>query len=155
MGEYTRYTPLPDQSYDPRVTDLRKPFNVPASTGPNQIAVGDTGTTDAMGVPAAVQRAGQWVNRNVANTTPITVVNNALVRVLPANPKRTGCVIQNLDAVQTLFFAWGNAANAQSAQIGAGGYVLFDFTTPGTELYLFTTGGANIQAVVIEMARVG
>jgi hypothetical protein len=154
LGKLTRYRPLPDQPYDPRVTDLSKPFNVPAATGPQAIQ------TDAAGNPigpAGFGLAGnakdQWRNRTISNTFPISLLAGVAIRVLPANPRRTGLLIQNKDAAATLFFAFGNIADINGLQIAAGGGILYDFSTPATELYLFCAA-ANIQATVQEMSRV-
>lgn len=156
MGRFTRYTAQPDQSYDPRVTDLRSPFNVPAATGPQAVQPGDVVTgVDAMGNPQ-FKRAAQWVNRNIANTFPLTVIGSsaASVRLLPANPKRTGVLIQNKDAASTINYSFGNAADVNSLQLGPGAAVLLDFTTPATELYFFNANAANVIVAVMEMARV-
>lgn len=147
MGQKTRYTPLPDQSYDPRVTDLSKPFNVPAATGPQTIASINPTTGLAM-------TQGGWVNRNVTNTIPFRLVQAVSTRALPYNPKRTGLLIQNLDTVNPLNFSFANDLQGNGGQIGAGGSALFDFTTPPDTLYLFC-GGANLSALVMEFSRMG
>lgn len=131
MGRITSYRPLPDQAYDPRVTDLDNPLIPPAATGPGSL--------------------DNFRNRNVANTTPTQLVANVSTRILGANPRRTGLLIQNKDATASLFFAFGNAADITSVSVPPGGYALFDFTTPASELYLFST--ANIQVSVLEMIR--
>jgi hypothetical protein len=143
LGKLTRYRPLPDQSYDPRVTDLSRPFNVPASTGPQTV------TTDPVTGNQVTQ--GGWINRNVTNTSPIRLQAGVSLRVLPANLKRTGLLIQNLDAVNALNFSFGNDLQGNGAQIGAGGSALFDFTTPPDTVYLFS--GANLSAIVVEISR--
>jgi hypothetical protein len=147
MGQKTRYTPLPDQAYDPRITDLSKPFNVPAATGPQAIASIDPTT-------GLATTQGGWVNRNVTNTIPVQLVALATVRILPTNPKRTGVLIQNLDATATLNFSFSNDLQGNGAQVGAGGSVLLDFTTPPDTLYLFCAT-ANIRALVMEFSRMG
>lgn len=137
MGKLTHYRQLPDHAYDPRVTDLSRPLRPPAPAAPSaaQVAAGD-----------------MFRNRNVANTTPMQLVANApSVRVLPANYRRTGMIIQNKDTTADLFYSFGVAADANSHSIPHGGYVLLDFTTPNSELYLFAT--ANVLAVVTDMTR--
>lgn len=147
MGQKTRYTPLPDQSYDPRITDLSKPFNVPAATGPQTI---DT-VNPATGLATV---AGGWVNRNVTNMIPVALVAGVSLRVLPYNPKRTGLILQNLDAVNPLNFSFANDLKGNGGQIGAGGSILLDFTTPPDTLYLFS-GAGNLASMVIEFSRMG
>jgi len=133
MGRWTKPTPLPDSPYDPRITDLSNPLRPPRGRLPS-------GQVDT------------WENRNVANTTPIQVPQNQSIRVLPANKRRSGIVIQNKDPTNTLFYAFGNDASANSISIGPSGKDLYDFTTPPDELYLFCTG-ASIQATVMEISR--
>ena len=159
MGAKTRYRPQPDSGYDVRVTDLSAtPFNATgAGTGPG--AGGTVIGTDALGNPI-IKRTGQWVNRNVSNTTPwllqpVTAAFNGSVRALPNNPLRTGCLISNKDPANTINYSWGNDAGALGAPIGPGGTALFDFTTPGDVLYLFNGNAAILQVVVIEIVRGG
>jgi len=147
MGQKTRYQALPDQAYDPRITDLSKPFNVPAATGPQAIASIDPTT-------GLATTQGGWVNRNVTNTIPVQLTALVSIRILPTNPKRTGVLIQNLDATAVLNFSFSNDLQGNGAQIGAGGSVLLDFTTPPDTLYLFCAS-ANIRALVMEFARMG
>jgi hypothetical protein len=147
MGKLTRYRALPDQSYDPRVTDLAHPFNVPAATGPLTIN------------PATGLLNGGWVNRNVTNTIPIRLqgivagVTNGSLRVLPNNPKRTGLIIQNLDAVNALNFSIANDLAGNGIQVGAGGSILLDFTCPPDAIYLFSA--VPLSAMVVEFSRAG
>lgn len=143
MGQDTRYTALPDQAYDPRVTNLDKPFNVPAATGPQAV---DPVTGES--------KHGTWRNRNVTQTIPIGLIAGASQRVLVNNPRRTGVIIQNKDTVQQLNYSWANDLQLFGLQIGPGGSVLLDFTCPSDALYLFC-GGANIQACVAEISRAG
>lgn len=136
MGRRTQYSWLPDSAYDPGVTQLARAFRPPQS----QIN------------PVTGKPVDGYRNRNVANTTPIQLVANAAsIRVLPANPRRTGLLIQNKDTTTALFVSFGNAADANSLSIAAGGFVLLDFTTPASEVYAFST--ANIQCVFIDMSR--
>jgi hypothetical protein len=151
LGKLTRYRALPDQAYDPRVTDMEHPFNVPSSTGPM------TTTTDPKtGNPV---QAGGWVNRNVTNTIPIRLpgvvagVSSGTLRVLPNNPRRTGLLIQNIDAVNALNFSFANDLQGNGALIGAGGAILLDFTTAPDALYLFSA--VPLSAIVIEFTRGG
>lgn len=132
MGRLTRYGSLPDQPYDPRVTDLTQVLRPPK---PKNL----DGTLDA------------YRNRTITNTTPIQLVAGVAVRVLPANPRRTGLLIQNKDTTSALFLGFGNSADANGLSVPAGGFVLFDFTTPAGEVYAFSN--ANIQAVFIDMSR--
>jgi hypothetical protein len=150
MGKLTRYRALPDQSYDPRVTDLSKPFNVPSSTGPM--------TTTIDPATGASVIAGGWINRNVTNTIPIrlagaTATNPGTVRVLPNNPRRTGLLIQNIDAVNAINFSFANDLQGNGPLIGAGGSILLDFTTTPDVLYLFSA--VPISAIVVEFTRGG
>lgn len=137
MGRLTRYVALPDQSYDPRVTDMSKPLRPPKGTlNP------DTGEIVK----------DQYRNRNVSNTTPIQLVGNAAsIRVLPNNPRRTGLLIQNKDATNVLYYGFGQAADINSLSLAAGGVLLLDFTTPNSEVWFFAT--ANIQTVVTDISR--
>ena len=133
MGRDTKYRSLPDQPYDPRVTALDFPLRPPISRNAD-------GTPD------------NFRNRNLRNTTPIQLVGGAAgVRVLPANPRRTGLIIQNKDAAATLFVGYGVQADINSFQIAPGGSILEDFTAPAGEVYLFST--ANIQAILIDTSR--
>jgi hypothetical protein len=133
MGRDTRYRSLPDQAYDPRVTSLEFPLRPPVPKNAD-------GTLD------------NFRNRNLRNTTPIQLVGGAAsVRVLPANPRRTGLIIQNKDTAATLFVGYGIQADLNAFQIPPGGSILEDFTCPAGEVYLFST--ANIQAVLIDTTR--
>jgi hypothetical protein len=143
MGQDTRYTPLPDSPSDPRVTDLSKPFNVPASTGPQAI--------DAV---TGKSKHGDWRNRNVTQTIPIGLIAGVSQRVLVNNPRRTGLIIENKDATQPLNYSFANDLQSFGLVIAAGGSVLLDFTCPSDALYLFC-GAANIQACVAEISRAG
>jgi hypothetical protein len=143
MGQKTVYTPLPDQAYDPRVTDLSKPLNVPAATGPLAI-------NPATGAPAA----GNWKNRNVTQTIPVQLTTGVSLRVLVNNYRRTGCIIQNRDAAATLQYSWGNDIQASGKSIAPGGADLYDFTTPSDALYLFCAS-ANIAVLIMEFSRAG
>lgn len=138
MGKLTQFKQIPDAAYDPRLTDLSRPLRPPGRQA---------------GAPLPITSAvvDNFRNRTVVNTTPIQLVANAGVRVLPANPRRTGLLIQNKDTTDTLFIGFGNASDTNSFQIAPGGSALFDFTCPATEIYAFAT--ANIQAVFVDMSR--
>jgi len=169
MGKKTSYKPLPDQAYDPRITDLSKPLNVPGLTGPQASipytdASGNvtSGADMVAGIPPGTPQnsplrggASGWINRNVTNTIPFQLTAGQTTRALPNNYKRTGVIIQNLDATATLNYSWANDLQGFGAQIPPGGSVLLDFTTPPDVLYLFVGGLANIQALVIEFSRGG
>ena len=135
MGRITRYRGLPDQAYDPRVTDLTNPVRPPGrKPGEPMIA------------------ADQFRNRNVSNTTPFQLVAGAVaIRALPKNLRRTGLQIQNKDATGVLFYAFGNGADISGLQLAAGASALYDFTTPSDELYLFSANA--IQVTILEMSR--
>ena len=137
MGKLTRYKPLPDQAYDPRITDMDHPFNVPAATGPQTVGGSDG-----------------WTNRNISNLTPFQLVAGVGVRALAANPRRTGIIIQNKDPTATLFANFNIAADINSLSFPPGAVLLLDFTTVPGELYLFCPS-ANIQAAVVEISRSG
>ena len=152
MGKRTTYKPLPDQAYDPRVTDLSKPLNVPGTTGPQaNYPFQDPGTGQIVTNAGA---GSGWVNRNVTNSIPFSLIAAQSTRALPVNYKRTGLLIQNLDATATLNFSFANDLQGFGGAIGAGGSALFDFTTPPDTLYLFCAS-ANIQAMVMEFSRAG
>lgn len=134
MGKLTRYHPMPDSAYDPRITELGSPLRTPRVNTP------PPGTGDA------------YRNRNISNTTPIQLVAGApSVRVLPNNPRRSGLLIQNKDTTSALFVGFGLQADANSLSIPAGGFILLDFTCPNSEVYAFSA--ASIQAVFIDMTR--
>jgi hypothetical protein len=156
MGRLTKYRPVPDQSYDPRVTDLSRPLNVPGMTGPQSgIPYLDSSGAPTTGSAQNPNSAGMgWTNRNVTNQIPFLLTAGISTRALPYNAKRTGLVIQNLDAAQPLSYSFSNDLQALGLQIGAGGAALFDFTTPPDTLYLFC-GAANIQVAVVEISRAG
>lgn len=136
MGRLTRYQRLPDSPSDARITDLSRPLRPPVSLDP------------VTGAPTG----DGFRNRNVANSTPIQLVGGAQsVRVLPANPRRTGMLIQNKDPTASLYFSFGVAADINSPFLQAGQFVLLDFTTPASELYLYAT--ANVVASVTDMTR--
>lgn len=132
MGRLTRYVALPDQAYDPRLTDLSNPVRPPSARS-------GTGALD------------KFVNRTITNTAPIQLVANAGQRVLPNNRRRVGLLIQNKDTTNDLFIGFGNAADANSLSIPARGFILLDFACPASEVYAFAT--ANIQAVFVDMTR--
>ena len=148
MGQDTRYRALPDQAYDPRVTDLDDPLNVPAATGPQALLTTDPTT----GVPMTGR--GGWYNRNVTQTIPVQLTAGVSLRCLVNNPKRTGCIIQNEDAAATLNYSWGNDIQAFGKSVAPGGADLYDFTTPSDALYLFCLT-ANIRVLVMEISRAG
>lgn len=155
MGLKTRFRAQPDSPYDPRVTDLGvRPFNAPGSSSGPGSGPGIVTGIDAAGMPI-IQRTGQWINRNVSNTTPLLLAAGLSARVLPANPQRTGCIIANKDSTLTINFSWGNDAAGLGLVLGPGATALFDFTTPGDTLYVFNGNGAAVQAVVTEIVRAG
>lgn len=121
-----------DQPYDSRVTDLSRPM-VPASGG------GGPGGSD-------------FKNRNISNTTPFTLVAGVSTRALPRNDRRVGLLIQNLDPAVALRYSLGNDMQGAGLQIGVNASVLFDFTTPPDELYLFCAT-ANINVIVLDITR--
>ena len=133
MGRFTRYAALPDSPSDPRITDLGHPLRPPQSTN------------------AAGQLLDKFENRNIANTTPIQLVANVPTRVLPKNKRRTGLMLQNRDTATPLFVGFGNSADNTSISIPPGGFMLFDFTTPVGEVYLFAT--LSIQATIVDISR--
>lgn len=132
MGRYTRYTALPDQAYDPRVTNMGRPVHPPS--------------------PRTVSGAlDKFVNRTITNTSPIQLVANVAQRVLPNNRRRVGLLIQNKDTTNDLFIGFGNGADANSLSVPARGFILLDFACPSGEVYAFAT--ANIQAIFVDMTR--
>lgn len=126
-----RFT-MPDQGYDARVTDMSRPLYPPGAGNPN--------STDT------------FKNRTISTTTPFAIVaNDPSVRALPYNPRRVGLQIQNLDSTNILRYSLGNDLAGAGLYVVALGTVLYDFTTPPDELYLFST--TNIQCIVLEMTR--
>jgi hypothetical protein len=159
MGRLTRPRPLPDQSYDPRITDLHRPLNVPGMTGPQAgIPYVDPGTglltSGSAQNPQGGASSGGWINRNVSNQIPFQLVAGVTTRALPYNPKRTGLIIQNQDAATPLNFSLAQDLQGNGFILPAGGDVLLDFTTPPDTLYLFC-GAANIRVMVVEFSRAG
>jgi len=150
MGKLTRYRALPDQSYDPRVTDLRRPFNVPAGSGPQ---AGYIDPATGMSANGATAYSG-WTNKNVTNMIPFLLVAGVSIRALPNNPKRCGLEILNKDAATTLNYSFSNDLQLLGLAIGPGGAALYDFTTPPDALYLIA-GATNVQCVVLEISRTG
>src|SRR5271163_4848103 len=116
MGRLTKYRPLPDQAYDPRITNMERPLNVPASTGPQ-----------ASILPNPVNPG--WTNKNVTNQIPFQLVAGLSTRALAYNAKRCGLLIQNLDATQPLNYSFSNDLQGIGFLIGPQGAALFDFTT--------------------------
>ena len=134
MARFAPYRPLPDQPYDARLTDLNNPLRPPR------------------GAPAKAQ-PDTFRNRTIANSTPITLVGNAAsIRVLPANFRRVGLLIQNRDTTSALFIGFGVVADANSFSVAAGQSILLDFTCPRSEIYAFAT--SNLLSVFVDMTRV-
>ena len=131
MARIPTFRKLPDQSFDHRVTDLSRPLK-PIS--PTTEGVLDT-----------------FQNRNMTTTTPYQLIANQSIRALPRNPRRVGLLIQNLDATAIGNYSLGNDLADLGLQIAAGGAVLFDFTCPPDEVYLFST--ANIRMMVVDITR--
>lgn len=163
MGRLTKYRQTPDQAYDPRITNLRRPLNMPAATGPQSgIPYADPATGLATTGAAQAQAAGQlagaigqgWTNKNVTNLLPVTLVAGVSQRILAYNPKRSGLEIQNQDATATLSYSFSQDLQGSGLQIGPGGAALYDFTTPPDTVYLFCAA-ANIQVCIIEISRLG
>jgi hypothetical protein len=132
MGKFTRYVPLPDQSYDPRTTDLSNPVRPPVSRSRS-------------GLP------GGFVNKVISNTTPIQLVAGVPVRVLPFNQSRKGLLIQNRDTASPLYVGFGGSNGVNDLSIAAGGYLLLDFVCPPSELWLYSP--TNLLAVVVDMSQ--
>ena len=140
MGRYSPYRNLPDQAYDPRVTDLDKPLRAPKGPAP---VVNPDGSTSP----------GGYVNRNRANTITLQIIGaQPSVRVLPANSRRSGLLLQNKDSVNAVNFAFGNQADANAPQLAAQATLLLDFTTPQDELWLFSSA-SNILVAIVEITR--
>lgn len=121
---------LPDSPYDVRLTDLSRPLKPPSFAA----------------------ELDQFTNRNGTSTINFQLVANTSVRVLPRNPRRSGLLINNLDAAADLRYSFGNNLGPDGLLIVPRGAALFDFTTPPDELYLFST--ANISVIVMDMTRV-
>ncbi len=121
---------LPDNPSDVRLTDINRPL-----------------------MPTRQDFAlDSFQNRNLTSTTPYVLVGLATgIRALPRNPRRVGLQIQNKDASADLFYSLGNNLNGDGIVIPPRGSVLYDFTTPPDELYLYS--GANVICLVVEMMR--
>jgi hypothetical protein len=122
-----------DSPYDVRNTDLSRPM-IPQNGGGN--GSGGDG----------------FRNRIITNTTPFTLAAGQSTRALPRNDRRVGLQIQNLDASAALRYSFGNDLLGSGLQILANNSVLYDFSTPPDELYLFCAT-ANIYVVVMDMTR--
>ena len=149
----TRYRPIPDNAYDPRITDLSRPLN---SGNPPLIGSGAPGAPIGAGMAPGATGTGPsgWVNRNASNITPFALVAGVSVRALPNNPRRTGLVIQNKDPTSTLQYSLGNDVGILGKNVAPGGADLYDFTTPADAVYLICAA-ANNQVVIIEIQRTG
>ena len=145
----TRYRPLPDEAYDPRVTDLSKPLNpVPGyDNGAFAPATGPVPGTSVL-APGAM---GGFVNRNVSIQQFFQLKAGVSARALVANVRRCGLQIQNKDATAALVYSLGSDRGYNGFDISAGGSVLYDFTTPPDTLYLISS--ANILVAVLEVSR--
>lgn len=120
---------LPDVASNPSVTDINRPLIPPSFNA----------------------AADGYVNRNATSTLPIQLVANTSLRILPRNPRRSGMQIQNLDPTTDLNYSLGNDLQGSGLLVVPRGTVLYDFTTPCDELYLFST--ANISVVILEITR--
>jgi hypothetical protein len=128
----TTYKALPWDITSAGITDTHHPLNPkPVTNRPNP---------------------DQFRNRNGRATFPVQLIGLApSVRVLGANPRRTGLIIQNKDAVTPLYVGYGTQANVNSFYVAPLGAILEDFTTPGDEIWLYAT--TNLQAVIVETTR--
>jgi hypothetical protein len=130
----TQYRPVPFDISSAGVTDLRNPLN------PQPID------------PRNRKKPDEFRNKNGRATFPVQVIGLAAsVRVLGANPRRTGLIIQNKDAVTPLYIGYGTQANVNSFYVGPLGSILEDFTCPSDEVWVYAT--TNVQAVFIETTR--
>ena len=148
----TRYRPLPDDAYDPRVTQLDAPLNAPPGAGafnPNTGNFTNGAVNPVTGVPLGQTR--RYYNRNVSAMNVVQLVAGQSIRFLPYNDRRSGLQINNRDATAVLLYSFGNDAGLNGLAIAAGGMALYDFTTPPDSLYLLST--ANILVVVLEISR--
>ena len=146
---FTRYRPLPDEAYDPRVTDLSKPLN-PVPGYDNGAFAPPTGPVPGASVLAPGAMGG-YVNRNVSIQQFIQLTAGKSYRALPANIRRCGLQIQNKDATAELVYSIGTDRGYNGFDIAAGGSVLYDFTTPADALYLIST--ADILVAILEISR--
>lgn len=76
-------------------------------------------------------------------------------QVLCANdPARTGLMLQNLDPVENLYYAFGRIADQTSRVLEPGMVLLRDFNTPTDRITVFAT--ANVQgALALEAPGAG
>lgn len=120
---------LPDSPYDTAVTDINRPLIAPRQD----------------------YALDNFLNRNLTVTTPYVLVAGVSVRALARNQRRVGMIIQNKDATGDMFYSFGNNLGQDGLLIAPRGSVLFDFTTPADELYLFSA--FNVYTIVMEVTR--
>lgn len=108
------------QSYDVRVTDMKKPpFN------------SDT---------KAMQDAGVMPDGPItSNEVPFIMVAGEPRLIAAGNTRRKGMMLQNLDATDNLFYSFGTQATAQSTFLTPGMTLLFDFICPVNSVWCFAT----------------
>jgi hypothetical protein len=121
---------LPDSPSDVRLTNLDRPLRPPAFTA----------------------ELDGFKNKNLTSTIPVQLIAGQSVRILPRNLRRSGLQIQNVDASAVIRYSLGNDLGSAGLQLNAnGGAVLYDFTCPPDEVYLFSLANANV--IVLEMTR--
>jgi hypothetical protein len=129
----SRFRALPDSPYAPGVTDVSRPLRPPSAKGSGGAALDG------------------FVNRNISGTTNFSLVAGVTIRALPRNPRRVGLQIQNIDTTSILRYSLGNDLQGSGLYVGSLGTVLYDFTTPPDELYLFSV--TNLQCIILEISR--
>lgn len=123
---------LMGQSYSPNVTRLdRRPLGLGAAR------------KSAEGLP----RTGPIV----ANDIPFTLVANEPYNVATSNEYRKGMMLQNLDAVDNLFFRFGGPPTIFSARLIPGQTLLLDFICPTSSVWVLAT--VNLQGVFTDMSQ--
>lgn len=122
------------QSYDVKVTDLRKtPFN--DDTRRNQ---------DAGIIPDGPI---------VSNEVPFRLVAGQPRLIAAGNRRRKGMMLQNLDATDNLFYSFGPQATESSSFLTPGATLLLDFICPINSVWCFAT--VNLSGYYRDFANSG
>lgn len=83
---------------------------------------------------------------------PFTLVGGAVAQVLAsADPERTGLVLQNLDPIADLYYAFGRLADATSRKLTPGMVLLRDFNCPTDRISVFAL--VNVSGALATESR--